>query len=754
MASIGRCCRNAICKCIRSFGVKKDYEVQNLGFDRFCIRCASSKSKIDDKVTQTRQAGVNVKNPEKRVSTLVHKSELAVVPGSMPTNQYVLDTTLNKSLMKNYESEPQENTEFQPTSDGAFDPIPKFISVEVAKNMLNELKVSNAEKSLEGDSTNTLDQFPKLNNNIEDLVENEKQMKDNTDSEDAMVTVQVPSGHARLISEIKIVEGSEFGTTDVSNLKERIQVIPASTLSMSNDKFGKDLTMENVQVDQSTLFLSTEEIERGAVTYNEFSYPYTLSMSAKVNDPSVTTELVEKSSENMLETPLSISVTVYEHSLFNTDAHQTSLDVSAGNATFSAEPQAIDFKEATEQGTQNFENQKFSLGTFPFDKAIGDASVKIAKKELSSPKQSPISAAQKANRKSYKAGGQLLPTRDLATPPAKTPPPAGGGKPPAGGGKPADGGKPPAGAAKPPAGGGKPPAGGGKPPAAGAGGKPPAKGAAKPPAGGGKAPAGGGKKAPPAKVTKTSIMKQFQIYRWKPGDKPSMQNYTIDLSQCGPMMLDALIKIKNEMDQTLSFRRSCREGICGSCAMNIGGINTLSCVTKIERTTKPIKIYPLPHMYVIRDLVPDLSHFYYQYRSIQPWLQRKNEQAEIKERKQLLQHVDDRALLDGLYECILCACCQTACPSYWWTGDKYLGPAVLLQAYRWVIDSRDEATAERLDRLRDAFSIYRCHTIYNCTNTCPKSLNPGRAIALLKILLSGYVERSKPKIDPAGLYKH
>merc|ERR1711973_710404 len=182
--------------------------------------------------------------------------------------------------------------------------------------------------------------------------------------------------------------------------------------------------------------------------------------------------------------------------------------------------------------------------------------------------------------------------------------------------------------------------------------------------------------------------KTFAIYRWdpeKPGDKPRMEEYKVDLNNCGPMVLDALIKIKNEIDPSLTFRRSCREGICGSCAMNIGGVNTLACISKIDDSGKATKIYPLPHMYVIKDLVPDMNNFYQQYRSIQPRLQN-------------LQSVDDRSKLDGLYECILCACCSTSCPSYWWNGDKYLGPAVLMQAYRWMIDSRDTQTADRLDK--------------------------------------------------------
>jgi succinate dehydrogenase (ubiquinone) iron-sulfur subunit len=246
-------------------------------------------------------------------------------------------------------------------------------------------------------------------------------------------------------------------------------------------------------------------------------------------------------------------------------------------------------------------------------------------------------------------------------------------------------------------------------------------------------------------------VKQFAIYRWDPekqGDKPRMQTYDLDLNSCGPMILDALIKIKNDMDPTLTFRRSCREGICGSCAMNIGGVNTLACLCKIDdNLSKPAKIYPLPHMYVVKDLVPDLHNFYEQYRSIEPWLKRKDE-SKLGE-KQLLQGMEDRDKLDGLYECILCACCSTSCPSYWWNGDKYLGPAVLMQAYRWIIDSRDEFSEERLNKLRDPFSVYRCHTIMNCTRTCPKGLNPGKAIAEIKKLLSGISKKGAPQMSAA-----
>jgi len=257
---------------------------------------------------------------------------------------------------------------------------------------------------------------------------------------------------------------------------------------------------------------------------------------------------------------------------------------------------------------------------------------------------------------------------------------------------------------------------------------------------------------PSASVTgiRAAKNKKFLIYRFdpdKPGDKPSMQEFNVDLNTCGPMVLDALIKIKNEHDSTVTFRRSCREGICGSCAMNIGGVNTLACISKIDTSDKPTKIYPLPHMYVVKDLVPDMNQFYKQYRSVQPWLQRDDEKNLGAGDKQLLQSTDDRQKLDGLYECILCACCSTSCPSYWWNMDRYLGPAVLMQAYRWIIDSRDQQQEARLDRLRDPFSVYRCHTIMNCTKTCPKSLNPGRAIAEIKKLLAGVEEKGQPGLE-------
>jgi succinate dehydrogenase / fumarate reductase iron-sulfur subunit len=228
-------------------------------------------------------------------------------------------------------------------------------------------------------------------------------------------------------------------------------------------------------------------------------------------------------------------------------------------------------------------------------------------------------------------------------------------------------------------------------------------------------------------------IKEFHVYRWNPDDEknPHLDTYYIDLENCGPMVLDAIIKIKDEQDPGLTFRRSCREGICGSCAMNIDGTNTLACTKAIEDIKGPVKIYPLPHMDVVKDLVPDLTNFYAQHRSIEPWLQTTTPEPE----REWLQSHDDREKIDGLYECILCACCSTSCPSYWWNGDRYLGPAVLLQAYRWLIDSRDEFTGERLDNLEDPFRLYRCHTIMNCAKACPKGLNPAKAIAEIKKML-------------------
>jgi len=224
---------------------------------------------------------------------------------------------------------------------------------------------------------------------------------------------------------------------------------------------------------------------------------------------------------------------------------------------------------------------------------------------------------------------------------------------------------------------------------------------------------------------------RFHIYRWDPdsGDNPRLDTFELDVGQCGPMVLDALITIKNRVDPTLTFRRSCREGICGSCAMNINGRNTLACISAIGDYKGDINIYPLPSMPIHKDLVPDLTHFYAQHASVEPWIKTSSPTPPDRER---LQSKEERAQVDGLYECIMCACCTTSCPSYWWNPDEYLGPATLLNAYRWIADSRDEATGERLDQLNDPMKLYRCHTILNCTDACPKGLNPGKAIAEIK----------------------
>ncbi len=227
-----------------------------------------------------------------------------------------------------------------------------------------------------------------------------------------------------------------------------------------------------------------------------------------------------------------------------------------------------------------------------------------------------------------------------------------------------------------------------------------------------------------------AAVREFRIYRWNPEDdsNPRIDTFWVDLGDCGPMILDGLIWIKNKVDPTLTFRRSCREGVCGSCAMNIDGTNGLACTRGIEEIDGAVRIYPLPHMPVVKDLVPDLSVFYAQHASIEPWLKTVNSPPQ----KEWPQSHEDRAELDGLYECILCACCSTSCPSYWWNSDRYLGPAALLQAQRWLVDSRDEATGERLDNLEDPFRLYRCHTIMNCAKACPKGLNPAKAIAEIK----------------------
>ena len=227
---------------------------------------------------------------------------------------------------------------------------------------------------------------------------------------------------------------------------------------------------------------------------------------------------------------------------------------------------------------------------------------------------------------------------------------------------------------------------------------------------------------------------EFRIYRWNPddGENPRIDTYWVDREHCGPMILDGLIWIKNEVDSTLTFRRSCREGICGSCSMNINGANTLACTKGMDEVGGDvIKIYPLPHMPVVKDLVPDLSTFYQQVDLIEPYLKTTTAPPD----HEWEQSPEDRDKLDGLYECILCACCTTSCPSYWWNGERYLGPAALLQAYRWMIDSRDEGLGERLDTLEDPFRLYRCHTIMNCANVCPKGLNPAAAIIEIKKLM-------------------
>ena len=238
-------------------------------------------------------------------------------------------------------------------------------------------------------------------------------------------------------------------------------------------------------------------------------------------------------------------------------------------------------------------------------------------------------------------------------------------------------------------------------------------------------------KAPPGATN----IKKFKVYRWTPDDgkKPRIDTYEVDMDTCGPMVLDALIKIKNEIDPTVTFRRSCREGICGSCAMNIDGVNTLACTKAIGEVRGDVKVYPLPHMPVVKDLVPDLTNFYAQYASVKPWLQTRTPAPPDRER---LQSKDDQELIDRPSACILCACCSTSCPSYWWNGDRYLGPAALLAAYRWIIDTRDEATGERLDELEDPFRLYRCHTIMNCAEACPKDLNPAKAIAEIKKMIA------------------
>ena len=239
-----------------------------------------------------------------------------------------------------------------------------------------------------------------------------------------------------------------------------------------------------------------------------------------------------------------------------------------------------------------------------------------------------------------------------------------------------------------------------------------------------------------------AALRTVKVYRYDPetGENPRVDTYKVDMTGVS-MILDILIKIKAELDPTLSFRRSCREGVCGSCAFNINGKNRLACTSGLDELGNgDISIYPLPHQPVVRDLVTDLSKFYEQHAEVQPFLQ-----ADVLPEKEIQQSPEDREQLDGLYECILCACCSTSCPSYWWNGSKegsneYLGPAALLQAHRWVKDSRDDKTDERLAALDDTFKLYRCHTIMNCVNVCPKGLNPAEAIAELKRM---QIERRK-----------
>ena len=230
----------------------------------------------------------------------------------------------------------------------------------------------------------------------------------------------------------------------------------------------------------------------------------------------------------------------------------------------------------------------------------------------------------------------------------------------------------------------------------------------------------------------------FKVYRWNPEDtaNPRLDSYEIDLDKCGPMVLDALIYIKETIDPTLTFRRSCREGVCGSCSMNINGTNTLACTKPIEDIKGDIKVYPLPHMAIVKDLVPDLKLAYAQYGVIEPWIKTET-QPPSRER---LQSSEDANKLNGEdghgpASCIMCFCCSTACPMYWWKGERFLGPAVLISAWRWLLDTRDEAAGERLDQLEDPFRLYRCHTIMNCTHTCPKGLNPAEAIGEIKKLM-------------------
>ena len=231
--------------------------------------------------------------------------------------------------------------------------------------------------------------------------------------------------------------------------------------------------------------------------------------------------------------------------------------------------------------------------------------------------------------------------------------------------------------------------------------------------------------------TNSKNLRKINVYRWDPstGKNPRIDTFEVDMDNCGPKVLDILFKIKNEIDPSLTFRRSCAHGVCGSCAMNIDGVNGLACIKSHSDINGDLNIYPLPHLKVVKDLIGDLTTLYKQYESIQPWL--KVDQTG-QEKTELKQSQKDREKLDGYYECILCACCSTSCPSYWWNPDKYLGPAALLQANRWIKDSRDEYKEERLDELDDAFKVYSCRTIMNCAKSCPKGLSPAKAIADIK----------------------
>lgn len=226
---------------------------------------------------------------------------------------------------------------------------------------------------------------------------------------------------------------------------------------------------------------------------------------------------------------------------------------------------------------------------------------------------------------------------------------------------------------------------------------------------------------------------KFEIYRYDPDkdERPYMQKLEVELEPTDKMLLDALVRIKDTVDDSLALRRSCREGVCGSDAMNINGRNGLACTTNLLELKEPIVLRPLPGLPVVRDLIVDMTHFFDQYHSIKPYLINHQPPPE----KERLQSPEARDELNGLYECILCACCSTACPSFWWNPDKFVGPAGLLQAYRFIADSRDEATAERLDNLEDPYRLFRCHTIMNCTDVCPKGLNPSHAIGKIKEML-------------------